>query len=66
MWLDDEFTKAIAHKIKLLDKPLYTLQEEVEQEIEIELSGLNMTSFEDFDGTTNLQVKGGVFITNIL
>jgi len=58
VWLDDEFADATAHKKKLPDKPPYTLQEEVAQKIEDELSAIDMTSSEDFDGTTKLPAKG--------
>ncbi|MCP4985340.1 MAG: IS1 family transposase [Colwellia sp.] len=58
VWLDNEFADATAHKKKLPDKPPYTLQEEVAQKIEDELSAIDMTSSEDFDGTTKLPAKG--------
>ena len=58
IWLDEEFDDASAHKKKLPDKPPYTLQEEVAQKIEEELSAIDITSSEDFDKTTKLPAKG--------
>lgn len=58
VWLEGEFALASKHTSKANDKPPFTLQEEVEQKIQQEISSSNATSSENIDGDVKLPSKG--------